>query len=202
MNCSFLDKIYHKDNIKLLDHPSNQKVYEDLEFIYYVLVKNQEMYHTNDKIYEYHMRGVAGNSTASVGLRMTKSDGLRGLLSAGTSMMNKFKEAGLYEEYQEELNGIMIGLIFQRIKALFTTKEIENKDAMATIVIDILHSYIPNWQENTYYKRNFKDSELDVRSFSWLAEGFLYLNNINKDFHTNQSTDQLLKQYDNKIKIK
>lgn len=61
-----------------------------MEFVYYVLAKNKSMLHSNESIYEYHMRGLTGNSTSAIGLNMNYSNGISGLLSASTSMQEKF----------------------------------------------------------------------------------------------------------------
>jgi len=117
LTCSLLDKVWHIDCASLFMFQSDQKVYEDLEAVYYVLAKMGKMLHTNDVLYHYRMRGLENNSTAAIGLQVTRSDALHGLLSASSSMIQKFKNVGLYTEFQEELEAIIIKLVYQRIFA-------------------------------------------------------------------------------------
>ena len=202
VTCSLLDKIYHFDNLKILNQHSDQKVYEDMEFVYYVLAKNGTMLHTNYVIYEYRMRGLSGGSTAANGLNIEKSDGLRGLLSAGTSMQEKFKNGGLYEVFKSEIDAVMIKLILQRIAVIFDSRTIKNKKEMALHVIDILNTYLPNWQENKYYLEGFKDSSYNDYLFYIIAKFNIWMNNIDIDNFSNTSLDSLLDEYDKKIKVK
>lgn len=199
--CSFLDKIFHYDTIPLLDRDSKQTVYEDMEFVYYVLAKNKSMLHSNSSIYEYHMRGIEGNSTSAIGLNMDYSNGVRGLLSAGDSMVRKFQNAGIYEEFQPELEAIMIKLFFQRIHNVFFSSTIENKEEMAYHMIDILNSYLPGWQNNPYYREHFQGSEYNDYLFYLSSSMNLKLNKIDENYQTGTDTNTLLEQYDKKIKL-
>ena len=200
--CSYLDKIFHYDNIPLLDQDSKQTVYEDMEFVYYVLAKNKSMLHSNESLYEYHMRGLTGNSTSAIGLNMNYSNGISGLLSASTSMQEKFKKDGLFDSYEQELESIMIKLIYQRIHNIFFSNSIENKKEMALHMIDILNSYLPNWQENIYYQNHFQNSEYNDYLFYLSTEANLKKYHIDKNYTTHKPTEELLKDYDKKIKIK
>ena len=200
--CSYLDKIFHYDNIPLLDQDSKQTVYGDMEFVYYVLAKNKSMLHSNESLYEYHMRGLTGNSTSAIGLNMNYSNGISGLLSASTSMQEKFKKDGLFDSYEQELESIMIKLIYQRIHNIFFSNSIENKKEMALHMIDILNSYLPNWQENIYYQNHFQNSEYNDYLFYLSAEANLKKYHIDKNYTTHKPTEELLKDYDKKIKIK
>ena len=173
-----------------------------MEFVYYVLAKNKSMLHSNESLYEYHMRGLTGNSTSAIGLNMNYSNGISGLLSASTSMQEKFKKDGLFDSYEQELESIMIKLIYQRIHNIFFSNSIENKKEMALHMIDILNSYLPNWQENIYYQNHFQNSEYNDYLFYLSTEANIKKYHIDKNYTTHKPTEELLKDYDKKIKIK
>ncbi len=144
ISCALWDKIWHYDCATLFNETSNQKVYEDLEFVYYVLAKKRYMFHTNKLIYNYCMRSKKQNSTSALGLDITKEDGLRGLITAINSMKDKFTRDDILKDYEEELNSISIKLIYQRIYNVLKSKEIVNKEQMAQLILQILDKYIPN----------------------------------------------------------
>lgn len=201
ITCSLLDKIWHYDCIDLFNEKSNQKVYEDMEFVYYILAKEGRMLHSNDLIYNYCMRGLSNNSTSSLGLRPTSSDGLQGLLSAATSMREKFIRDDIYKDYEDELNSIIIKLVYQRMNAILKSKEIVNKREMVSLVLQILDVYIPDWRTNKYYLEKFKGSEYNDYIFYITTEFILNIFNIGS-IDTKDSYTDLLKSYNKKIKLK
>lgn len=204
VSCSLLDKIWHSDLAHLFMVESKQKVYEDLEFVYYVLAKEGKMLHTNDIVYNYCMRGLSGNSTSALGLQMTKVDGIAGLLSATTSMKNKFMNDSLYEEYSDELDSITIKLVYQRIFNILRNKHISNKKEMAELVLQVLHSYIPNWQENKYYLEKFKGSEYNDYLFYLATQILFQFYDIDPSISpcTLFNYEELLKEYNKKLILK
>lgn len=199
--CALWDKIWHYDCALLFDEKSNQKVYEDLEFVYYVLAKERYMIHTNKVIYNYCMRSKEQNSTSAIGLDITKSNGLNGLINATTSMKNKFARDNIFDEYEEELNAIIIKLIYQNIYNILISKEIINKKEMAQLVLQILDKYIPNWQENKYFKAKFIGSEINDYIFFMMTSILLKIKHINS-IDTDKDFDILVKEYDKKLILK
>ena len=173
--CTFWDKIFSNDSIELFQGASHQKVYEDLEFVYHALAKKRLMFHTNDLIYNYRMHE---NSASATGLDILKVDGLKGLLSATSSMQEKFKQSHLLEEYQSELDAITIKLVYQRIYNILKNPKIENKKEMAELVFQILSAYIPNWEQNPYFLEGFKGSELNDYLFYIITKILIHLNNV------------------------
>lgn len=204
ISCSLLDKIWHSDLIDLFMVESKQKVYEDLEFVYYVLAKEGKMLHTNDIVYNYCMRGLANHSTSAIGLQMTKVDGIAGLLSATTSMKNKFMSAGLYSDYSDELDSITIKLVYQRIFNILKNKHISNKKEMAELVLQVLDSYIPNWRKNKYYLEGFKGSEYNDYLFYLATQILFRLHDIDSSFSgsTLFGYEELLREYEKKLILK
>ena len=186
--------------MELFDQISYQTVYEDMEFIYYVLAKHQKMIHTNHPIYEYHMRSLQNHSTSAIGLNPVSSNNVRGLLSASDSMIQRFQNARLYEKYKEELESIILKLYFQRIQNTFCCPEIQNKKEMVFHFINILNSYLPYWQQNPYYQRNFPECEYNDYLFYFLSELWFFFHHIDKNYYTNETTEELLLQYDRKLK--
>lgn len=201
ITCSLQDKIWHIDCAPLFMFESKQVVYEDMEIVYYVLAKNGMMLHSNDLIYNYCMRGLKENSTSAIGLQETKSDGLDGLISAGFSMKSKFMEDDMYSEYREELDSIIIKLIYQRIFNILNNNKIENKKEMAELAFSILNNVVPNWMNNKYFLTKFKGSEYNDLLF-FIGTNILkniYGVNITcseEDYHS------LIKEYDRRIILK
>lgn len=159
LTCSLLDKIWHMDCIDSFLFQSNQIVYEDMEIVYYAIAKEGKMLHSNHVIYDYCMRGLSQNSTSAIHLQVTESSGLRGLLSAATSMREKFKMADLYFNYEDELDAIIIKLIYQRIFYILSDHRIVNRKEMAELVFQILNRFVPGWYNNKYLQSRFKGSE-------------------------------------------
>lgn len=197
ITCSLLDKIWHIDCAECFMETSKQKVYEDLEFVYYAMAKQGKIFHSNDLIYNYHMRGLANNSTSAIGLQMTRVDGIKGLLDSASSMKSKFIRDGLYEKYKEELDSIIIKLVYQRISAIFRTSLISNKREMASLVLSVLDNYVPNWRNNKYYLNGFKGSELNDYIFYIFTEFILKTFRINSNFVGNY--EELLQVYERKL---
>lgn len=202
ITCSLLDKIFSSDLIPLFDQESKQVVYEDLEFVYYVLAKSEQMLHSNLPIYQYRMRGLSGNSTSAHGLHMKQSNGIKGLIGAGDSMKEKFKQDDLYQEYSDELDSIMIKLIFQRIKGIHGVKEIINKKEMIALLLELLNAYIPNWQNNPYYQERFKEAEWNDYLFYLISSYIIRKYRLPKTVQTQRDYHTILNDYDRKIKIK
>ncbi len=202
ITCSLLDKIFSADLIPLFDQESKQIVYEDLEFVYYVLAKSGQMLHSNQPIYQYRMRGLSKNSTSAHGLHMKQSNGIKGLISAGDSMKEKFKKDNLYQEYADEIDSIMMKLIFQRIKGIHETKEIINKKEMIALLIELLNSYIPNWQNNPYYQEGFKGAEWNDYFFYLMSKYVIAKHRLPTSVQTERDYHTVLDDYDKKIKIK
>ena len=201
--CSLVDKIWHIDCAPLLMTESKEKVYEDMEIVYYVMAKNQIMLHSNDLIYSYCMRGLHGNSTCAIGLQETKSNGLDGLISAGFSMKDKFKEAGLYSEYKDELDSIMIKLIHQRIFNILKSEKILNKKEMAELAFKILNSVVPNWTQNKYLLSKFKGSEYNDLLFYIGTNILKRIYNVQiSELESYENYDYLIDSYDKVIRLK
>ncbi len=201
-SCTFWSKIFHSSCIPYFMADSKQLVYEDMEFVYYALAKERFMFHTNDILYQYCMRGSLQGSTSSNGLSMLSDKGLRGILGASTSMQNKFQKDNLYLEYHNELDAITIKLIYQRIYSLLTNPNIKNKKEMATYILNILSSYLPNWQENKYFKEGFKGSELNDYLFYLLASNILKILRINIYTEPTKDYQTLLDEYNEKLVLK
>ena len=201
-SCTFWSKIFHYSCIPYFMEDTKQVVYEDMEFVYYALAQEKFMFHTNDIIYQYCMRGMLQGSTASNGLSMLSDKGIRGLLSASTSMQNKFKFASLYEEYQSELGAIIIKLVYQRIYSILSNPNIKNKKEMATYIFTILNSYLPNWQENLYFKNGFNGSELNDYLFYILTSVISKILKINIYSTSFEDYQILLDQYNKKLVLK
>lgn len=142
ITCSLLDKVWHISCLDLFMDKSKQFLYEDLEFVYYVLARKGSMLHSNSIVYNYCMRSAANNSTSLVGLKPATSNGLKELIGATTSMKNKFIEYGCYDEFSSELDSIIIKHFYQRMRVIMMTKEIENKKEMLDLVFGILDSHV------------------------------------------------------------
>ncbi len=157
--CSLLDKIWHRDCLRLFREKSTQVVYEDMEFVYYVLAKKGKMMHTNSLIYNYCMRGIDNQSTSAIQLDMRFGNGIHGLFQAYESMKKKFVHDQLFSSYQAELEAILIKLVYQRIYNIFVNKSIVNKKEMIKLVLEELTRIAPEWTSNLYLSDHFKNSE-------------------------------------------
>lgn len=131
---------------------------------------------------------------------MTRVNGIEGLLNAATSMKNKFIRDGLYEEYKGELDSIIIKLVYQRICAIFRTTAIVNKAEMAWLILGILDSYIPNWQDNKYFLEGFKGSEINDYLFYIFTRTMLKIHHIDSSSEANY--EELLASYEDRLMIK
>lgn len=200
--CSLLDKIWHIDCAPLFLCETKQKVYEDMEVVYYAMAKNQKMIHTNTLIYNYCMRGLENNSTSAIGLQVTKSDALKGLLSAAESMNQKFIIEGLYSEYKSELDAIIIKLVYQRIYHILVSKKIVNKKEMSELAFQILRSFISTWDDNKYFLSHFKYSEYNDYLFYIGTEIMKRLYGVKINFQVDSSYQELLEEYDKRIILK
>lgn len=196
--CTFWDKIFSDDSIELFQGSSNQNVYEDLEFVYHTLAKKRYMLHSNDIIYNYHMHK---NSASATGLNSLKVDGLAGLLSATTSMQEKFKNTCILEEYQNELDAIIIKLVYQRIYNVLKNPNIANKKEMAELIFQILSAYLPNWQQNPYLLKKFKGSELNDYLFYIATKVLAKIYNV-EEIKSDRDYKTLLSSYDQKLVLK
>ena len=201
-SCPFWSKIFHSSCIPYFMVDSKQIVYEDMEFVYYVLAKERFVFHTNDILYQYCMRGSIQGSTSAKGLSMLSDKGVKGLLGASTSMQNKFQRDNFYKEYYNELEAIIIKLMYQRIYSLLTNPNIKNKKEMVIYILTILSSYLPNWQENKYFKEGFKGSELNDYLFYLLTSNILKGLRINIDNKPSKDYQTLLDEYNKKLVLK
>lgn len=202
LTCSLWDKIWHIDCAPLFINDSTKVVYEDMEVVYHAIAQEQKLLHTNDVIYNYCMRGIDKNSTSAIGLQTTRSDGLKGLLHAASSMIEKFKESNLYDEYKDELESIIIKLVFQRIFSILTNSEIQNKKQIGQIAFQILNDYLPGWQNNKYYKTKFKGSEYNDFLF-YIGTGlFSRLHGLDPNMTSESNYLELLDEYDKSIVLR
>lgn len=202
VTCSLLDKVWHISCLPYFMEKSNQIIYEDMEVVYYALASSRKMIHTNDILYSYCMRGLSKDSTSAKELQVTKSNALRGVLSASSSMIDKFKNAGLYEEYENELISIIIKLVHQRILNIYKHKKIINKKEMVELVYQILSNYIPNWQENKYYLSGFQGMEINDVVYFKLSCLLNKLYGIDKNPSCPDDYKLLLREYDKKIQLR
>lgn len=201
-SCTFWSKIFHSNTIPYFMKDSKQIVYEDMEFVYYALAKERFIFHTNDILYQYCMRGSLGGSTSSNGLSMLSDKGLRGIIEASTSMQNKFKKDNLYQEYHNELDAITIKLVYQRIYSLLTNPNIKNKREMTIHILKVLNSYIPNWQENKYFKEGFKGSELNDYLFYIMVKNILKILKVSIYSESTKDYQAILNEYNEKLVLK
>lgn len=201
ISCALWDKIWHIDYAPLFMFESKQKVYEDMEIVYYVIAKYGKIFHTNDLIYNYCKRNIKNNGTSAIELQMIRSNGLKGLIEASISMKNKFKYADLYQDFEDELNSIIIKLIYQRIFMILKHKQILNRKEMAELVFQIMSSLIPDWQNNKYLQIGFKGSEYNDYIFYIGTEILRKINNVSLEpFFSDYN--YLLEEYDKKIILK
>lgn len=201
VNGAFWDKIFHQDCIPYFDQTSKQVVYEDSEFTYFALANEQKIYHTNDLIYKYCLR-TKDKSTSALNLDATKKDGIAGVLAAGESMINRFKEGNLYQEYQEEISAIILKMINWRVADIYFSNQILNKEEIINIVFDILDAYMPGWQNNKYYLEYFRGSEFTEQFYAWVTR--LAMLQYRKDIHkvSKDNYQSLLYEYGNRLVLK
>lgn len=198
--CPLWGKIWRTDCAYLFQEKSTQIVYEDLEFVYYVLANQRYMFHTNDIMYNYCMRN---NSTSALGLERITNKGLKGLLDAATSMKEKFRKGNLLDEYEIELNAIIIKLFYQRIRAVINNKNISNKKEMVGLMLNILDNYISDWRYNEYFLENFKGCEYDDAISYKCVKLYMNLFNIYNSYEqVNEDYNELLESYNRKIVLK
>lgn len=196
---SLLDKIFHRDLISDFDLKSDQKVYEDMEIVCYVLAKYGRLLHSNNCIYNYCMRSLKEGSTSAIGLDMKKVDGLQSIINATVSIKKRLKEIQLYEEYKDELEAISIKLCYQRIVFIIKSLSIKNKKELINIVLSLLDNFCPGWENNPYYLKRFKSSEWNDYIFYIVGDLYLKLHGFyKKNRYKNNDVKKLLDKY-NKI---
>ena len=86
--------------------------------------------------------------------------------------------------------------------SIFFSNSIENKKEMALHMIDILNSYLPNWQENIYYQNHFQNSEYNDYLFYLLASNILKILRINIYTEPTKDYQTLLDEYNEKLVLK
>lgn len=201
ITCSLLDKIWHISASDLFMEESSQKLYEDLEFVYYVMAKQRTMLHSDSITYNYCMRSAANNGTSLSGLKPITSNGLEQLIGATTSMKNKFKDSGLYDKFSDELDSIIIKNFYQRMRVIMLSGLIENKKEMLSMVFGILDNYIPDWRDNPYYLEGFKGCEYNDYISYLLVEVYSRLHNI-ISVYKGEDVMTLLDEYNRTIILK
>lgn len=199
LTCSLIDKIWHIDCAPLFIGNSKQSVYEDLEYTYHAIASQKYMLHSNDIIYNYCMRGIENNSTSAIGLDSSNVNSLQGLLIAFESMRAKFMNSGLYGNFEDEINAILIKLVYQRIYSIFENKRISNKKQMANLVYQILDSFLPKWRDNKYFKTGFKECEYNDYLFYLIVKVLEKVYNLDNDEKVQKNYKELLSEYDKKI---
>ncbi len=200
VTCSFVDKIYHEDLIPIIQTPSTHTQYHDMEVVYPALVKAGSMTHTNDIVYEYRMRNNSSSHSLSE-LDPVSSTCISKIFEAYNLMVDIMRENDIYTDYKNEMDSIMVKLIYQRMRRMLMSNDIKNKQEMAALYLKIIESIIPNYTNNIYYKDDFRDSEINDRISFILCSQFIRRNGITNTYN-GETTAELLKQYDENIILK
>lgn len=198
VTCTFWDKIYHEDLAPVIQTPSTHTQYHDMEVVYPALIKSGDMVHTNDIIYEYRMRK---SSSSNGELDPVSSTCISKILESYNFMIDILKENELYADYKNEMDSIMVKLIYQRMRRMLLSNDIKNKVEMASLFLNIIESIVPNYTNNIYYKDDFRDSEINDRISFILCSQFIKRYGINKTYN-GESPEELLKKYDESIILK
>ena len=200
VTCSFVDKIYHEDLIPIIKTPSTHTQYHDMEVVYPALIKAGAMTHTNDIVYEYRMRNNSSSHSLSE-LDPVSSTCVSKILEAYELMVEILKENNMFDEYKEEVESIMIKLIYQRMRRMLMSNDIENKKEMATLFLNMMESIIPGYKNNKYYKDDFKGSEInDLISYNMCSK-YIKKNGVYTTYNGETPTE-LFEEYDAKIMLK
>ncbi len=200
VTCSFVDKIYHESLIPIIKTPSKHTQYHDMEVVYPALIQAGAMTHTNNIVYEYRMRNNSSSHSLSE-LDPVSSTCVSKILEAYDLMVDIMKDYGMFDEYKEEVESIMIKLIYQRMRRMIMSSDIENKKEMATLFLNMMESIVPGYQDNRYYKENFKGSEINDKISYDMCSKFIKKNGIYTTYHGEEPA-YFFEEYDAKIMLK
>ena len=171
-----------------------------MEVVYPALIKAGAMTHTNDIVYEYRMRNNSSSHSLSE-LDPVSSTCVSKILEAYELMVKILKENGMFDEYKEEVESIMIKLIYQRMRRMLMSNDIENKKEMATLFLNMMECIIPGYKNNKYYKEDFKGSEInDLISYNMCSK-YIKKNGIYTTY-SGETPIELFDEYDAKIMLK
>lgn len=186
------NKIYHR---KVIENYNSDRLFnEDLDNIPFLLASSEKLYHSDDVIYNYLIRI---GSMSFIGFDTTNVNAIKNTVYPLISLKKKFVESGLYEFYKEEVDAIFIKNFFERMQNIKYNKNIQNKQIMISLVLDIMTNLVPDWQENTYYQNRFSEFELTDQ-----VSCFLLSNETKKyTFNNTMDTEGLLKAYEKSIII-
>ena len=198
VTCAFWDKIYHSDLIDTISIPSTHTQYHDMEVVYPALIESEGMVHTNLPIYEYRMRN---DSSCGIELSPTSSLGIEKLLESYYFMLDIMKEKEIYIDYKNEIDAIIIKLLFLRMRAMLTNKKIQNKEEICSIMLSIIEQVVPNYKDNIYYKKHFKGAELNDY-ISYIYSMFYIKSKKVTPKYEEKSVNELLDTYNKKLVLK
>ena len=197
VTCTFWDKIYHEDLAPIIQIPSTHTQYHDMEVVYPTLIKAGSMVHTNDIIYDYKMRANSSHQELSP----ESSLSIRKILESYNLMVEILKENDIYYDYKNEIDSIIVKLLYQRMRRMINNKNIKNKVEMASLYLKMIECIVPGYTNNIYYKDDFKDSELNDR-LSFIQCSMFIKNHGLRNTYNNETIEELLKQYDDIIVLK
>lgn len=131
---------------------------EDLSINYLIFAKANDVSFVNNTRYHYVPN--------SEGLVSTKLNGYNyeniiNTILPLSHLKENFKKYNLFDDYYKEIECLFIRNLFQRIEYIYDNiKDIEKKKSLISCIISYLENNFPNWENNIYYKRNFKDLEI------------------------------------------
>lgn len=196
--CPFWDKVYHRDLIPILSRESTHTQYHDMEVVYPALIHAGSMVHTNDIVYEYRMRK---ESSCVTELNSKSSLSVRKLLESYFFMVDLLKEYDYYNDYREEIDSIIIKLLYQRVSSIISNKEIVNKSDIVSIMLAIIDSVVGDYSQNKYYKKHFADAELNDLIFFLKSKLYIFFKGIQPEKNI-IGTEELLNEYDRRMILK
>jgi glycosyltransferase involved in cell wall biosynthesis len=138
------DKFIKHDLLDDLSFPEGMK-WEDLSIIPFILAKSKELFHLNQKLYNYNF---LFNTT--INDTFNKCNKFTDLFKILDLLNQRFDDAGLSIEYKDQLEQLTVLHILLRLCDVISWRNISSKDREEIInhVVNILNIKCPNWVNN------------------------------------------------------
>ena len=154
------NKLYKRDVLlnSGIEFPKGLR-YEDVEFFYKILPKLKKIELINEPLIHYIQRE---NSITFVQNERTQE-----IFIILDNVINYYKENGLYEKYQKELEYMYVRILFgSSLKRICKIADKEIKNKLLKQTIDNVYINFPNWKKNEILKKSKGLKNMYLRSIN------------------------------------
>jgi glycosyltransferase involved in cell wall biosynthesis len=150
-------------------YTTKQGLHEDYMTLPLIFAAVGRWYSTDDAVYKTNRRG--DSMIADIGGHSLVA--FEAAIKAAEQLKKAAKFTGAYEQYPNEIDGLLLLPLVDLVGKIKITLGLKNKERLIQIIVSAIDKIIPKWRTNPYFLNHFKGYEVTYVSANFMAHGNL-----------------------------